>query len=849
MTVTEEFSEDKKTVTLTKSSGSFSAGEYTVAVSNVEGMEDYSTTLEIEAQTVASVEITSDAAVKAANGQSATFSYKVEDQYGTDITKTTTLEKSASNGVAVSLNKGVGTLTYDFTATNAPTSVVVTLVEGKTGIVASKTLEIAAAAKVDAFGFGDVVYPKDTSMLFVQKAEAGKIEVFAEDQYGNAITDPTMLASALQLVSSDSNVAFTFVEDTDAEQAYIKIDSASLTTDKTVTLTVVNKNTGVTATHNFEFEKPAYPTEITFGELNSEVVADGDTVYMDITVTDQFGNVMSDKDVAALSVSDLKLSATAGLQDNLSIVTDKTSEHYGELQLDPDATGNATIVSTLGDKSTSVNIDVKAARTLTEVVAGKDMTLIQGASAELPFTFKDQYGKDIETVVDTADLAYQITITDVTGTETVTLASLNTNKTLTEADLNSIIVDAASSKTGKAKVKVELLDTSDNDEVVSSAELAVSVVANDAEGLTYSIKDIPTLYSSTAGDTAVDGSSWYAAPLTIVATDANGNEYTVPASQILSTTSENGYLDISATAAADDAVVERQQNSLVVGALDADGADPAVKTDDAIAWGTATSVTDTVEVTLNTNSGVKVLSKDVTISKAAPKAQEVKIVNKDLAAGNHYALATGTLELTDTLEFADRAAAQAGITAYVVEKDQYGVWTTNTYQGASVITNTVGLVDANVDADTGFEFAGGKFILDEEVSGTIGYTAGATLRFSFIEDGITKTVAVKIAAEEPVTVTTAGATGTIANGGTETVEFSEALNTASKAAVEKALVDAITVNGAATYTLSWNVGNTVVTITEDGPTAVGNTLTLASATATIADVYGNKTTNAVLVTP
>ncbi|MDH4617998.1 hypothetical protein [Brevibacillus sp. AY1] len=715
------WNEAKTEATLAKASGVFAAGEYTVTAAGVDGIKDATKTVKFDAQAVDKIEIVGDNAVKAANGQTATFSYKVLDQYGTDITKTTDLTATASEGVAVQLDKvkGLGTLTADFTATNAPKTVVVTLVDAKTGKNSFKTLNIAASATVDTLTLGDVTYPKDVTRLYAGSAEAGYLAYTAADQYGNAITEPAALNSALELVSSDANVKFSFVKKD--EKAYINIDTTGLATAKKVTLTVVNKKTGNPVVKQLDIVATAAPDAISFGALSKEVVSVNDTVYMDIVVTDQFGTQLAPKDYAG---KDLKITATGGLAGQVNVVTDKTDAKYGKLKLTPTSKGKATIVSTLGDKVVSTVVDVQDTRVLSEVVAAPNQNVIQGAEATLKFGFKDQYGAAIEKAANTADMSYNITVTKVDGDEGAVTVISPTLTGANEVDLNNVKVKAAAGKTGSAKVKVELIGK-DGKTVVSSAETTVKVTANNAEGLNYSVVALPALVADTAH--FVNGTDAYAAPVKVEATTADGTKVAVNPEQIVKVevVNGNGYFEASnAVVAEAEGNVDAQEGYFVVAA--------AKKADD------KAPTNAKVRVTVNTADGLKVLEAPITFTSEAPEVKEVMIADQAADIDTPTELPEDTKAVTE-VEFKDLADAANGVdNVFVNVKDQYGVWST---VDADFIVNTPNLID--LGEGNKFATADGVFSLTStEGADVVKYAEDKAIKLSTLQGTVAKTLTV-----------------------------------------------------------------------------------------------------------
>lgn len=725
----------------------------------------------------------------------------------------------------------------------------VTVVDPSTGVSASKSVKIADAAAVASFELGELTYPKDKTRVYENTDEAAKIAFTAKDQYGNDIADPS---SAVNLLSSDTNAAeFSFVKGSD-DKYYIKVTTKDISAAKDVTLTAVNTRTGAVSTKTVKVELASTPTTITLGNISEELIAVGDTVYMDLEVKNQFGDVLAPKDYATnADESVLGITGTAPLAAaQMSIVTDKYDKNYGKLKLDPVAKGTATLVATLGGKTVTKSVEVKDARVLTEVVApATGSTVIQGATAKLGFKFFDQYGKEIKTAADTADMSYKITLTKVDG-DTGSVVLNTTAEATAESNLNNVSVTAAAGLTGSYKVKVELLDNASK--VVSSAETTVKSVANNAEGLTYTVDAVENLtFDANNGNGAVDGTNPYAKVVNVVGTDKDGNKITINPAQILNVevpSSASSYLAVGQVTTANAGTkVDAQEGEWVVAAQQlADKDIPA---------------NIQLKVTLNTADGVKVLNAPVSVSTEAPKAQDVLIINKAVSIDNPTKLATD-YTVVDVLSFDNLTGVKAGnetagtldaAKVFVTVKDQFGIYKN---VAKDFIINTPNLINLGGDNGDGFATTAlGAFALTD--TGTAAqFTADKNIKLSVLVGDKTATLDVKILAEtapevagsNPMTLGTNGTASDakLATDDTFVLNFSEAVKSSTaneiKAAAATALgVDASTLTVTSSDNISFTVKYTGTAAVD--LTASGKKITLA--TGKVADLYGN--TNAAAI--
>lgn len=864
----------EKTEATFVSSTNLVKGDYTVTVSGIEladGNHTVSTT--VEAQKIGKIEFVGNTLAKTADDKG-TIGFKVYDQYGTDITGTANSLINAitwTSSVATdSLNDTNGVLTLDATANFVKDQTfVITAVDPATGVNKAVSVNIGESSSVNTLSLGEVKLPTNKTRIYSGSATAATIDLTAKDQYGNAL-DTAAKISGVTLLSSDAAVVPT-ITDVDAK-AVININTAALASAKSVTITAVLNATGQTVTKTLSIVEPSKADTISIGQSETNTIAVNDAagkIVFPITVTNQFGEELTAKEIAEQKIAgNLTVTSTGALTTaTMDVDTTVGSKTYGKLintAANTDAKGVGTIVvTTATGKTASVNVTTTDARKIVEIAAPTTViaNLVSGATSTFEYKYKDQYG-DIVTpsaANRNSDLTWKFTVTDLTGDAGV--ISVNKTTGVDEDGIGEVTVSATAGKAGTAKVIAQLLNASD--EVVSQVETTFSVIANNASGLTYSIKNIPTLFADATSAQAVDGTDVDARAIVIEATDGT-NTYAVPNSQIIGISSVNGAV-IASAAKLGDVAFDAQDNNWVVGAADSDDINFATGSD---------TYTDTVRVTVNTADGLKVLEKQVTVSKTAKRTQELKVIDTALVAANPYAIPTDAKEMT-TFSFADRTAAETGTTAYLVAKDQYGVWTTLTKEGTNVILNNTAYATSNVDADNGFEFAAGKFILDEATSAqenaSIRFKAGTDLRYSIVDGGATIQVIVKVDAEEaPTAIAYTGSTagtanaGKIAAGETAIFVFDEELSTASKVALDTVFKTKFNaVKGASWLAVqngtnggyAWSVagGKSVLTITASGD-VTADTIAIPTAftinKTDVVDVIGNAagTTGTITVT-
>ncbi|MCM3489891.1 S-layer homology domain-containing protein [Alkalihalophilus marmarensis] len=196
---------DNQSVTIELSS-KLTQGEYTVNVTGV-SEETLTKSVDVENEKVDSIEILSDVAVvdNTNNPTTATVAYQVKNQYGEDITKTTTLTTNDVNNVEASPATGVVTLKNFNTGTKVGDKLPVTLVHAESAKSATKVVTLSAASAVTDVAVTGI-YNKDGKALNEDSnltTDAFYLLVDVKDQYGNPITGAT--AAAAGLIKSETN--------------------------------------------------------------------------------------------------------------------------------------------------------------------------------------------------------------------------------------------------------------------------------------------------------------------------------------------------------------------------------------------------------------------------------------------------------------------------------------------------------------------------------------------------------------------------------------------------------------------------------------------------------------------
>jgi len=702
---------DKTIATLT-SGVNLTAGDYTVTVNGLSEEALVGEVVKVEAQKVSKVEITSKQLIKnnaVPVATAGTFTYKVVDQYGTDITKTTPQSAFNLNAVVgasnatVTLNPATGVATVNHMFSTTDSKAVVTLVHAATGVATTATLDVAAAVTVENVTFGENILPTGKTRIEAGLSEAVRVPLTVLDQYGSEIKDVATLGSSLQLISSNNNVTFKYETD-EKNNVFLVADTSALASKATVVLTAVNPTSGKTFSKTFDIVAASAPYSIELGELSASTIAAGDKgIALPITVKDQFGEQLTAEQIVkhASKIESWVTGDSNAQISNLTIDTDKTSKTYGQFVFNATTKGTVSLVVNTGNAVQTKLFEVKDARVVSSVSKVENVTLLQGATTDLKFVFKDQYGAEIknDNVVDNSALSYKVELTKVSGDNgAVTTTELQTGAD--EDEIAEISVKAASDKTGSYKVTVTLVDA--YNVAVSSASTTVTVKENNVAGLTYELANVPTLNGSADNTAALDATNVYAQELKLTAKDANGQTYVINPDDILSVKSSNENVAKVAKAA---------DNKIYVAGKNVTSISTPAKEEKA-----------TITVTLNTLDGLKTVTKEVTVSPKAAVVEEIKVVTVALGAATQK-LPTTVVEKS-LFEVANKTDAVAGIEFYAIGKDQYGVW--NNIEPTVIVNSTnvaeLGSITYNTSTDKlevadKTKIAGGKDILLTLTSG------------------------------------------------------------------------------------------------------------------------------------
>ena len=417
------------------------AGTYTVtASSKTDTNKKSEKSVEIENQYVASIQILNDLALTGRgslvgqNGNDlaaaeAYVYYKVMDQYGEDLTASTSIQWSTSCGTPRRNDRSIGKLTLKRTDDKAFTygeQIYVTGVYAKTGISVNATLTVGAEQALDSIEMAGFVR-KNTNKLLDSLPVGFKSDEYylvfdALDQNGNILTadnkwpgEATFISDNVLLIreiKNDDKVSnnTTVVIDGYEYNGIIVQPGQYVDRGGEVNITAIATKTGKQTKRNFVVGQNQILTSFSMSSP-SDIIADGESVEIPFRALDQNGE---------------EITNFVALADNINQLTFTSS--VGNLYLKEEDDGTATLIykdplMAWNNSESSDGIDRTIS--LTSVVVGGgtdslllsvsdkarpdaikdvkvDSVMLEGSKIDLAknsFTFLDQYGREMLSAV------------------------------------------------------------------------------------------------------------------------------------------------------------------------------------------------------------------------------------------------------------------------------------------------------------------------------------------------------------------------------------------------------------------------------------------------------------------
>jgi len=635
-------------------------------------------TLKVEAAKLTSIEIKGDVLVisNAPTNTQVKAGVLALNQYGEEISGFTgNVSSSKGTGSIAS-----GQLTLTVTSPSAfvvGETVVVTIVDPQTGVIATKTMKVAQGAQVAEIKIGEL--KTDDATLAAKpinvtnlKTNLAKyyIPVEIKDQYGNVLkaselTGVNIYTSNTQILNPKG------FKDLSDGRTVIELQAAtSPAASGTVVLTVVAQATGKTASATFNVLADAKIDIVTVGNPDSELKINTATT-LPVSVVDTYGNEIALKDIKIEGTGTNKLTLDGDTTITVTNATLSTKTNYTTgvvtIQITPTASPISVIVVTGTGKSQTLTLNA-VAQPVPQSIKGmsEDFVSMLANDEDMETSiagnvlFLDQYGEEIE-VSTTGTFKYDVV-----------------KKSGTSTTGSAIGVISATETVGSDVYTVKLYKDST---VLDEMDVTITVV--DKDKLTsFGIKDLNKFYTGVAD-------SRYDQQVEIYGL-VNGNKVEVPQDMIKLVTATNGL------------------------PIDSTGKYTAPTKKAAVVTTNGADVKSTITVLVEAGTNSYTLTKEVVYSDAAPKAQS-------LVAKADGETVEGAVELSIATTGSVTIDLTTSTALKFVAKDQYGVAKTTGFSFAVTGSPVTGInpkvsVAGNVLTATGL-VAGDSFVVHAFIDG------------------------------------------------------------------------------------------------------------------------------------
>jgi hypothetical protein len=665
------FADDKKSVVL-ELAGKITAGDYTVVVS---GLTDTALEATVTAVDEKVAEITISENAVFVDSSTAHAYYTALNQYGEDITATVTLT-AASSASTVNLTPSSGLIAFSYVAPSTVKvgdKVSITIVDTNSATSASKVLTVSDKSGVSEMEV--TLYNADGETLTADSTVTDfKLVIDAKDQYGNKMDAAALNADLLVTVSdttvvsvngynaSTSTATFTTTKIDGADKATLPLAGAGALKAGTTKVTFISKNTGKVS--HFDIVVKDGVVVDTISLIAPSVVAVGENAVIQIDARDKDGNAVNK--VSEFANTNVNVTSTAGTSNGVTGGF-KMNPSTGKVELVipsaflGTAKGRATVfVTTETLKIVQIQLDVKDKAVPTTFVGFKSTSkVVPNLYNNEAVTFglndiivEDQYGRVMSSSSLTALLGtktdadavgpnnnkdkFVIVFTSSnnaiisdgdTATKAANISALSDDSGILSFDSATVILTAGATK-GSAIIACRILkgdSATGNYAVVAGSGYDYAMRVVDKKQVTsYEVKDLGMIYD--------DGVAGYTKDVTVYGILPNGTKVVIPAANYTVASSHAGL-------------------SVAGNTLDANGVVGADLKD----------VTVDLTIIVDADGATEVLTTQIVVSKATPRAVELKIAS----AGGLTVDGTGV-----TGAVADVTIAK--LKALVTTVDQYG---------------------------------------------------------------------------------------------------------------------------------------------------------------------------------
>ena len=702
-------------------------GDYTV---NVKGLTDevLTKTVTVEDEKVESIEILSDIAVvnQTVAPTSATVGYQVKNQYGEDITKTTSL---TTNSGDVNANPATGVVTLSNLGLNAKVGdkVAIALVHAQSAKSATKTVTLSAAASVSEVAVTGI-YNKDGKTLnedTVLSTDAFYLLVEVKDQYGNLITNKTNAANGLiksetnpTVIQTDGGNSIVFTDVTIDGKKHLGLKLTNLQKAGESQVTLISTTTGKNASYKIVV---AEATRADVVNLSAPALAVAkEDILVPVSVLDKDGKAITDVKVLNHATKGVKVTFSTSVVAPLFVKTADGNLYIKVIAAENQAVGTFPIVaqsSTFKVATSTVKVEKEAVPTTVRGLK-KPLTLVAGSAvkdiAHTDVVVEDQYGREMKS----ADVAsYLVAGKEIRVKEDASSDILSLTQT-TISGPSTVAKVKAGIKNGTETLTFVIFDGT-NEIAASTAEVTVRVT-DGTEYKSYEVAPIDTILN--------DDAPAYDRTVMVYGVLADGSKVLLDNSTDYAVTSTDAILNA-------DVVANGEINVAATHTINAP----------------ATEIKLPLTVTIN-STGEKI-NQEITISNVAPKVVKVDMLEEGTAAAFIAGTSNKPLNKLDFAAAGTFTFTELLANSDIVVTDQYGEQVNLTAVDGTV--NFADTATTEVAADEAIKLTFSK------VSGNVVFTGNGTKSASVTElptDSVfNAVVTVNSVSSEPVKVTVTGA--------------------------------------------------------------------------------------------
>lgn len=669
------FADDGKSAVVELNS-KLTAGTYTA---NVAGLTDEALTAEteVENEKVAGVELTSDKALITDTDKVA-IGYKVVNQYGENITSSAAMYSivpTATNGYSVT-STADGTVALTKSGAKSGDTFTLTLIDSNSAMSVSKTVTVSDKAATSSVEFAGVYNAKGLALNEDNKSEAFFLTINAKDQYGTAVTSAAQLEEDLIVTVSNPSVLdvkdgsdtagvqeFTTYEDKDKNKfTAIALDPKAAGES---IITVVSKSNGVAVSYKVTVDAGLKLDTVSLGAPNG-LVAGKDTVLVPLAVTDNKGNEVTD----ATKVDGKLVFGGSGYTGAKVVNKDgslfvqfvaNATETRSSIVLTVQSQTNKydTEVITVNPTATAKAIIGLKSDVTTSVYAGETLEL-----ATKNFVVQDQYGREMDTASD--DFTAVITASDSADKTTLSVEDGTLNVKAGEVKGTEAVTFAITGVDG------------------SSTDVTFRVVDR-SEFVKYEVADFTNLYANSIDAFADGADDDYTQDVVVYGITSDGQKVELPFDEY-SVYESSSYVKYE------------------------DGVLDGLKDDD-----DTKTYEGTVNVVVTINATGDEITKQLTVSEAAPAVEKVeyKVDSKAVTAidfdsdtFNSGSLTDGIV-VTDTYGVVNAGLATVSRLTFSNVKEKEGSDVTISANGTS--SASVSNLDTGDTFDVTF-YVGGKAV-------------------------------------------------------------------------------------------------------------------------------------------